>query len=339
MNNAQRLVCFRRIAVAAVVLCVVVVVLGAWVRLTAAGLGCPDWPTCYGHVTAGGALQNQEAANAAFPDRPLEYGKALREMVHRYAAGTLGLLIALLAGWAVWNRRERRQPVFVPVLLLFVVAGQAALGMLTVTWLLKPLVVTLHLIGGMTTLGLLWWLAHKGEREFFAPRDRGLTGLRRLAILALVLLGVQIALGGWTSSNYAAVACPDFPLCQGQWWPQADYDEAFVLWRGLGINYEGGVLDHPARVAIHLTHRIGAVILSLLIATLGVLALARARSGALRMAATGMLAALGLQLTIGIVMVTAGFPLFLATAHNAGAAVLMLAVISLLRRICATTGN
>jgi cytochrome c oxidase assembly protein subunit 15 len=207
--------------------------------------------------------------------------------------------------------------------------------MWTVTLLLKPVVVVAHLLGGLATLGLLFWLSDVRT----APVPGG-AKLRALGVAALAVLVLQIALGGWTSANYAALACPDLPTCQTQWWPEiADFGEAFVLWRGLGIDYEGGVLEHPARVAIHLTHRIGAVIVSLVIGALGILALARARSTALRMAGIGVLAALALQLAIGIFMVTGGLPLLLATAHNAGAAVLLLAVISLLRRVCANTGS
>ncbi len=334
-NSQQPLVWFRRIALATALLCFIVVMLGAYVRLSAAGLGCPDWPTCYGHVTAAGALENQAAVNAAYPHRPIEYGKAVREMVHRYGAGTLGLFVLLLAGWALAQRRNPRQPVATPVALVVIIIMQALLGMLTVTWLLKPLIVTLHLLGGMTTLALLWWLALPGE-ESGSPAGEATALLKRLAVLALAVLFLQIALGGWTSSNYAAVACPDFPRCQAQWWPQTDFREAFVLWRGLGIDYEGGVLDHPARIAIHLTHRIGAVLATATLTALGIMAVARAQTRRLRIAGIVVLLAVALQLAIGISMVVEGFPLPLATLHNTGAALLLLAVITLLRYLCAT---
>jgi cytochrome c oxidase assembly protein subunit 15 len=157
--------------------------------------------------------------------------------------------------------------------------------------------------------------------------------LRQLALVALVALGIQILLGGWTSTNYSAVACPDFPKCQGAWWPEADFDDAFVLWRGLGINYEGGVLDHPARVAIHFTHRLGAIVASLALLLVSVLTLMKRREGNSRVAAALVLAALVLQLCIGIFMVVEGFPLWLATAHNAGAALLLLATLALNRAL------
>ncbi|HEY7377550.1 MAG TPA: COX15/CtaA family protein [Steroidobacteraceae bacterium] len=325
-----RLRVFRTLTTTALVLCFVVVILGAYVRLNAAGLGCPDWPTCYGHLTAGGALENSATISAAHPARPLDYGKAVREMVHRYAAGTLGLLIVAMAAIAILNRSEPRQPLRLPLILLAVVVLQGALGMLTVTWLLKPLIVTLHLLGGMTTLALLWWMTLQPEHR---ELHRDELALRRLAIAALSVLGLQIALGGWTSSNYAAVACPDFPMCQGSFWPHADFKNALVLWRGLGIDYEGGVLDHPARVAIHLAHRIGALITTVMLVFTAVLCMARGRSARVRNAGLGVALMLALQLTIGIAMVLKAFPLPLATAHNAGAALLLLSAVALLRTL------
>ena len=328
MSAMSLLASFRGLTLVALVLCAIVVVLGAYVRLTDAGLGCPDWPTCYGHVSAGSALESREAIDAAFPDRPFHYGKALREMTHRYAASTLGLIVVLMTALAWLRRREGALPVRLTTLLLVIVVAQGVLGMLTVTWLLKPLIVTLHLLGGMTTLALLWWLwLRPGNR----PLEEREISLRPPAMAALGILALQIALGGWTSSNYAAVACPDFPTCQGSWWPAAQFDQAFVLWRGLGIDYEGGVLDHPARVAVHFAHRLGALATTLALATLALLALRRARAGKLRIAAVVLLGALALQLAIGITTVVRGFPLAWATAHNAGAALLLLSVVAVIR--------
>jgi cytochrome c oxidase assembly protein subunit 15 len=319
---------FRALTLAALILCAIVVVLGAFVRLTDAGLGCPDWPTCYGHVTPGSALENRAAIDAAFPGRPFHYGKALREMTHRYAASTLGLIVVLMTALAWRHRRDRALPVGLTTLLLITVVAQGILGMLTVTWLLKPLIVTLHLLGGMTTLALLWWLWLRPENRATDARERS---LRPLAVAGLLVLALQIALGGWTSSNYAAVACPDFPTCQGSWWPEAQFDQAFVLWRGLGIDYEGGILDHPARVAVHFTHRLGALVTMLVLGTLALMTLRRAQVRELRIAAIALLAALGLQLAIGITTVARGFPLAWATAHNAGAALLLLSVVAVMR--------
>src|ERR1700693_2254014 len=264
----------RRLAVAGVLLCFTVVVFGAYVRLTAAGLGCPDWPGCYGHITPLGAAHSA-AAPGAYADRPLVLGRAWREMIHRYAAGALGLVILGLTVLVISARRRR--PVSVPfaLALLATVIVQAILGMLTVTWQLKPLIVTLHLLFGMTTLALLWWLMlslplsswgdaslRSAGRAASGGGASPINSARQLAVIGLIALIVQIALGGWTSSNYAALACPDFPTCQHGWWPHTDYGDAFVLWRGLNIDYEGGVLDNPARVAIHLAHRLGALVAS-----------------------------------------------------------------------------
>jgi cytochrome c oxidase assembly protein subunit 15 len=331
---------FRRLALAGVVLAFGVVVLGAWVRLSNAGLGCPDWPGCYGHLTADDAAQNADAINQAFPERPFTYHKAIKEMVHRYFAGGLVLVILALAGLAIANRRDPHQPVTLPIALVGLVFLQALLGMWTVTLLLKPLIVVLHLLGGLTTLALLAWLALAPFPSLSSPAERGRnqvgTRLKTLATVGLIVLGLQIALGGWTSSNYAALACPDFPTCQNSYWPQMDAKDAFVLWRGLGIDYEGGVLDHPARVAIHFVHRLGALVTALV---LGFLSFAAIRSGptrAVRIAGMVLAAVLVCQLILGPAMVIRALPLALATAHNAVAALLLLAVVALNRQLRAT---
>ena len=340
LNHSRRL---RAVALAALSLCLCVVVLGAYVRLSAAGLGCPDWPGCYGHLTPSAAATDVRTAAAPLAGRPLDVGKAWREMAHRYAAGTLGGLILLLAVMGIAWRRERIvRPWFVAALLAIVLI-QGMLGMLTVTWQLTPLIVSLHLLFGFTTLALLWWLVLTLWRPRRAAIDAGavsgsaasrsalktLVTARRLALAALLILGLQIALGGWTSSNYAAIACPDLPTCQGSWWPQADFRSAYVLWGGLGINYEGGVLANPARVAIHLTHRYGAAVVSLALLAAALAALLVRGIRSVTVAAAGVLLALALQLAIGISMVLMGFPLWLATAHNAGAALLLLAILAL----------
>ena len=325
----------RRLCLLGVLLCFTVVVLGAYVRLTAAGLGCPDWPGCYGHLTPAGAQAADNAA--AYPGRPLDTGKAWREMIHRYAATTLGLLIITLTALAIATRRARIVSVPYALALFATVIVQGLLGMLTVTWQLKPLIVTLHLLFGMTTLALLWWLAlslgRGGGGGARAPTRAPVRAAHGLALLGLAALVLQIALGGWTSSNYAAVACPDFPTCQGAWWPHSDYRNAFVLWRGLNINYEGGVLDNPARVAIHLTHRIGALLATAALALAALMTLRRRTPRTARLAAAAVLAALALQLSIGVSMVLRTFPLWLATAHTAGAALLLLATLALLRSL------
>jgi cytochrome c oxidase assembly protein subunit 15 len=328
---AARLI--RRLALAGVLLGCVVVVLGAYVRLTDAGLGCPDWPGCYGHLTPLGAAH--EAASS-LASTPLDVGKAWREMIHRYAASTLGLIIVVITALAIAMRRERLVRVPYTLALLTLVVLQGALGMLTVTWRLTPLIVTLHLLFGLTTVSLLFWLwlslrvraplvAHS-----FTPAERT---ARRLATLAVVVLAAQIALGGWTSSNYAAIACPDLPTCQGSWWPTMDFRDAFELWRAPSVNYAGGVLGSTSRVAIHFTHRLGALVTTLVL-LVACSAVRRRRSLVYAgRAACGVLLALALQLTIGLTMVHFAFPLPLATAHNAGALLTLLAVLTMRHRL------
>jgi cytochrome c oxidase assembly protein subunit 15 len=324
----MNLTLFRRLCLVATLVALCVVVMGAWVRLSHAGLGCPDWPGCYGHLTVGEAVENAQHANAAFPERPLEPEKALKEMIHRYFASGLGLLIIGIAVVAWVNRRDPAQPMRLPGLLVALVVFQGLLGMWTVTLLVKPLIVTAHLVGGLATLSLLWWLALRVDRTTRPPGERG---LRRLALVGLLVLAVQILLGGWVSTNYSALACPDFPTCQRSFWPDMDFKDAFILWRGLGIDYEGGVLDHPARVAIHFVHRIGAVITALVLGFLAWRAIRNGQSRAVRLAGTAVAVLLVVQWTVGPVMVLEALPLELATLHNGVAALLLLSVVALLR--------
>ncbi|MBL8200922.1 MAG: COX15/CtaA family protein [Chromatiales bacterium] len=319
---------YRRCLQAGAVLALVVIVLGAYVRLSDAGLGCPDWPGCYGHLVLPGDTETRAAAQSSFPHRELEAGKAWREMIHRYAATTLGLSIVLAALFAWLNRRSPRQPVVLPLALLGVVIFQGLLGMWTVTLLLKPLIVMGHLLGGLTTLGLLTWLLLEERRR---NADRQPRAVAWPVVAGLLVLIGQIALGGWTSSNYAALACPDVPTCQGQWWPEeANFAEGFVLWRGLGVNYEFGVLDAPSRVAIHFTHRLGAMLTLIVLVGVALWARRRAQAASLRAATSLVVAAVLLQVTIGIGIVWFGLPLPLATAHNGMAALLLLSMINLL---------
>ena len=324
----MKMTLFRRLCLLATLVALSVVVLGAWVRLGNAGLGCPDWPGCYGHLTVGQAVDNADAANAAFPERPLEPEKALKEMIHRYAASGLGLLILAMAILAWVNRRDPAQPMRLPGLLVALVVFQGLLGMWTVTLLVKPAVVTAHLVGGLTTMALCWWLALRVDRTTRPPGERS---LRRLALVGLAVLALQIMLGGWVSTNYSALACPDFPTCQKSFWPEMDFKDAFVLWRGLGIDYEGGVLDHPARVAIHFVHRLGAVVTAVVLGFLAWRAIRTGQSRAVRTAGAVLAALLVVQWTLGPVMVLKALPLELATAHNGVAALLVLAMVALLR--------
>jgi cytochrome c oxidase assembly protein subunit 15 len=329
MNNVhRRLLWFRRLSLAAALLAAAVVVLGAWVRLTDAGLGCPDWPGCYGHIypNAGGADQSSG----------LHFAKALHEMIHRYFASTLGVIIAILAVWAVRFRRDHGQPVMPAVAAFVIVCLQGTLGALTVTLLLKPLIVTAHLLGGLSTLGLLCWLSLTPEMRQLTQSE---AALRKYALVGLAALVLQLALGGWTSTNYAAVACPDFPTCRHSWWPPMDFRDAFVLWRGLDINFEGGVLAGPARTAIHFTHRLGALAAGSLLIGLGVLTWARSGGPRLRSAGALLVLAVALQIGVGVATVHWGIPLPLATLHNAGAAFLVVSFVNLLRALWPTPGR
>jgi cytochrome c oxidase assembly protein subunit 15 len=242
----------------------------------------------------------------------------------------LGIIITVLVVWAVRFRKDRDQPLTPVALLFLMVCLQGALGALTVTLLLKPLIVTAHLLGGLTTLGLLWWLSLAPAARQLTERE---TALRKFAWIALAVLIVQIALGGWTSSNYAAVACPDFPTCQQSWWPPMDFRNAFVLWRGLGLDYEGGVLANPARIAIHFTHRLGALVAGCVLISLGVLAATIGQSRRLKIAGRLLVFAVALQISLGIATVHWGIPLPLATLHNAGAAFLVICMVTLLRAL------
>jgi heme a synthase len=314
----------RTFAFTACSLCLIVVVLGAYVRLSDAGLGCPDWPGCYGHLSPLGAA----ADVAQQSGRPLELGKAWREMAHRYAAGTLATLITCLATMAIAWRRERIVPLALTIALAAIVIVQALFGMLTVTWRLKPLIVTLHLLFGLTTLSLLWWLVlglvRRPAGGLGAVRAPSLA--RTLALIGLLALALQITLGGWTSSNYAALACPDVPTCQGSWWPRADFAAAYTPSRDLGA-------DLYTLVAIQLSHRIGAMLAGGALLLAAIAALAQRTWAPARAWGLAVLGLVALQLTIGVTMVQHGFPLWLATAHNAGAALLLLATLALNRSL------
>jgi cytochrome c oxidase assembly protein subunit 15 len=319
---------FQRLTTAALLLCLTVVVFGAYVRLSDAGLGCPDWPGCYGHLTVPSEAQHVEQAQQEFPQRPVVAAKAWKEMTHRYLASTLGLLILALA---VLSFRAGH-PRVLPKVLLGLVIFQGLLGMWTVTWLLKPLAVTGHLLGGMATLALLFWLwlGNRARAQAGTGPAAPPARVKLWSGLALALLAGQIFLGGWTSSNYAALACPDLPTCQGRMWPELDFGEAFLLWRGLDQSYEYGVLDNRSRVTIHHLHRVGALTVSAFFVALGVWLWRR--GGTWKRHGLALLALLAVQVAIGVGMTLLQLPLALADAHNAGAALLLLAVTKLNHR-------
>jgi cytochrome c oxidase assembly protein subunit 15 len=321
----------ERLSLWSFITCFCVVVLGAYVRLSDAGLGCPDWPGCYGHLTIPQTAEEVARAEAQYPQRPVEAPKAWKEMIHRYLASFLGLLILIMAGLR-WRLRDSGAPRVLPYALLGLVIFQGVLGMWTVTWQLKPLVVTAHLMGGMTTLALLFllWLKLRRIRALQAPTmpetppARVTPGLRRLGLVALIVLVLQIFLGGWTSTNYAALGCPDFPTCHGQWVPPLALGEAFTFWHGLGQNFEFGILDNRARATIHFVHRIGAIIVTAVLLWFAWRLWRRARLPAYAGVVT---AALALQIGIGIGIVELQLPLWLATGHNFGAALLLITLV------------
>ena len=370
---------YHRLAWAAVLLALCVIVFGGFVRLSNAGLSCPDWPTCYGKATWPTQDHEINAANASY-ERVVEVSKAWREQFHRHIAALLGLLVLALALLAARKRALGVASVLVasglvalsiPIYMgvgmaanhtlsvalvvvaelillvqalrwsnvdsarlatfaLMVIVFQAVLGMWTVIWLVKPVIVMSHLMGGLLTLSLLTWLAWRttpGSALVQAEAPR----LRRLLWIGLGLLLAQIALGGWTSANYAALACgTDFPTCLGQWWPQQDYREAFVLWRGIGVDYEGGVLDGPARAAIQMSHRMLAI---LVVGHLLVVGIRMLRTPGLVFWGSVLLVLLTAQVALGISNVVLGLPLWVATAHNAGAALLLFTLVGLLARL------
>ena len=371
---------FHRFAWLAVALTLCVVVFGAFVRLSDAGLSCPDWPTCYGRAAWPQAASevNDHAASAI---RPFETHKAWREQVHRMLAGSLGVLVLLLAVLAARKRRYGIAQIAVASLLvaaaiplymrgehgaasalailgeaillfaalrwsnvdlarvgaltLAVIIFQALLGMWTVTWLLKPIVVMGHLLGGLTTFSLLTWMAWRAiDRPIIVVEA---ITLKRWVIVGLVLLGLQIALGGWVSANYAALSCgagswsaDNFPKCVGQWWPPHDFREGFVLWRGVGVDYEGGVLDGASRIAIQMAHRIVAIVLALYLLAFAVRLL---RTPGMRGWSTTLIVLVVNQVSLGILNVKLALPLPVAVAHNAGAALLLFVLVSLLARL------
>ena len=315
---------YRPLVLCAVALTFLVIVVGAYVRLEDAGLGCPDWPGCYGKLL-GVPDEPHELARAeqAFPGKAVDAGRAWKEMFHRYLAGTLGLLVLAIAAMA-WRRRgETGGSPWLATGLVAVIGFQATLGMWTVTMLLKPAVVTLHLLGGMATLALLIWLA---LRELQPPPPPGAARFRPWAALGIALLTAQIALGGWVSANYAALACTDFPTCHGEWLPEMDFGNAFHVVRELGVTAAGAPLSHEALTAIHWSHRAGALVVLIY---LGGLALWALRTPALRVLGATIAALLLVQAGLGVANVLLHLPLVLAAAHNAVAALLLGALVML----------
>jgi len=322
-------------------LALLIVSVGAYVRLSDAGLGCPDWPGCYGQIVV---PKSVDEIHPDFGTPNLEPAKAWKEMMHRYLVPPMSLLILFLAFYSLKVRKQFPKLVHTQWYLLGVVVFQALLGMWTVTLKLHPLVVMSHLLGGITLLELFWWLTLRyrnivlsnfphpplnlrgGERGryFNAPT------LFKLAVVALIILEIQVALGGWTSSNYAALVCPDFPTCRGSFWPAMDWRHAFQFFREIGPNYEGGLLSPEARVAIHVTHRIGALVTFITLSTLAFLCFIKGRGTRLRTLGMILFVAVCLQIVIGISNVFLLFPVGLAVAHTMGAALLIMSLLAVM---------
>ena len=323
---------FFKLAFVATCLAYVVILLGAYTRLADAGLGCPDWPGCYGHMGVPKHIDDVAVANQAYPERPVEAAKAWKEMIHRYFAGTLGLLVFAIGILAIRKRHEPDHAFKLPVFLMFVVVFQALLGMWTVTIKLNPTIVMSHLMGGMTTISILWWLTLRSGRLFkFAHVDRVyLQKLKTPALIGLVIVILQVMLGGWTSANYAALHCIEFPTCVGgEYFPAMNFTEGFELWHGTEKNFEFGILSNEARIAIHTTHRIGAVITALFVIWLGLKLLLTPAYSPLKNAGIALLAVVTLQFILGVSNVLLSLPLLVAVAHNGGGALLILTMVTL----------
>ena len=317
---------YRRLVYGAALLTVVVIVVGAYVRLQDAGLGCPDWPGCYGQLI-GVPAETHEVARAQreFPGKAVDPARAWKEMFHRYLAGTLGVLVLAVAASAWRARRQAGRPPWLATTVVAVLGLQASLGMWTVTLLLRPAIVTLHLLGGMTTLALLTWLAMR-EIGLPAPPPVALRRFRPWTAAGLAILSCQIALGGWVSANYAALACADFPTCHGHWLPAMDFPSAFHVLRELGVTAAGAPLSQEALTAIHWSHRVGAFVT---VAYLGILGLWAWRIPRLRILGTALVVLVLAQAGLGVANVLLRLPLALATAHNACAALLLATLVML----------
>lgn len=322
----------RKLVFVSILLALIVVTLGAHARLTHAGLGCPDWPGCYGLIAVPETAEQIALAEQVYPQRQVETVKAWNEMIHRYFAGLLGLLILVIA-FISFKNRGQGTPLGLPVLILVVVTFQAALGMWTVTMKLMPIVVMGHLLGGFTTLSLLLLLylrlnPYRVNRGDFSIKKYG-----RFALLGIVLLTGQIALGGWTSSNYAALSCVELPICQSGWQEQITFENSFDLIPPERESYEFGHLSHDERVTIHVVHRFGAIIITIYLTWLLLMIYFKAQTSTFKTSAVVAGLALITQVSLGVSNIWFSLPLSVAVGHNLVAALLLLALIKLTYRL------
>ena len=313
-----------------------VITLGAYVRLSHAGLGCPDWPGCYGFLI--GVPDNAveiAQAESAYEGSNVDIGKAWKEMIHRYLAGFLGIFIFIISYLFYKHNTNKLFGIsfFVSALVIF----QATLGMFTVTWQLQPLIVMFHLVGGLAIISLLWLIFLRYNKfNYFKPiidirfdiPKRKIKNLYAFAYLTLIVLVMQIMLGGWTSTNYAALACADFPRCNASWWPQMDFYNAFVVELATDLNYEFGRLDSPARVAIHFTHRIWAIFTTAAIILLSVFSFLIIKSPFQKVLSLLLILFLGIQILLGVLNIKLGLPILVAVGHNGNAALLLMCLVT-----------
>jgi cytochrome c oxidase assembly protein subunit 15 len=319
---------YARLALFATVLAVCVIILGAYTRIKDAGLGCPDWPGCYGQLTVPQTAHALAKAQQAFPTATIEPAKAWPEMIHRYLAGGLGIIVMLLTVIGLWRKRAWQLPLGVLLALAGLIVFQGLLGKWTVTLKLLPVVVMSHLLGGLTIAALVWGLALYTLGWLRPTHTEQSQVLRPWAVLGLVILALQIFLGGWTSTNYAGIACPDFPFCYGNPWPAMNFSEAFRLWMPIGPDYQGGNLSENAKITIQMMHRVGALVTALYLGWLS-LRLLQVNNRTLRRLAYLLLILLLVQLGLGIANVLLRLPLHLAVSHNAVAAFLVLTMVSI----------
>lgn len=325
---------YRFFISASVILALCVILLGAYTRLSDAGLGCPDWPGCYGKLVLPNSSNELAKAQQTFPTHTIVPNKAWKEMVHRYFAGTLGLLIVVIALSAtIRRRRHAQQPLLIPWLLVFIVALQATLGMWTVTLNLLPLVVMGHLLGGMIIVSLLWWLHLKSRKALPETTTKKMRNLKPWAVLAFIVVFLQVFLGAWTSTNYAALACPHFPFCHGSLIPSLEWRNAFNFTAPIGPNYEGGTLAMQARVTIQMAHRYGALLMTLYLLPFAWILISIRELASLRKIGWIILLLLSIQITLGILNIVLTLPMWTAVSHNGVAALLMLSLVTVIYKL------
>jgi cytochrome c oxidase assembly protein subunit 15 len=389
-NAPERRLKSFKLALIATIFAVFVLGLGAFTRLVDAGLGCPDWPTCYGHVMWPNSAEDVHVANQAFPETPVEHDKTWPEMVHRYLAESLGLLVIAIFAVAVRARKEEQpvkliggllglnialtivtiivgvaaepyavgsvaltilallyfalfkspgtstQPFKLPAFILAIIILQGLFGMWTVTLKLWPQVVTSHLLGGFTTFSLLWLLTLRLNNSHWQLSDskyQQLKSFRPWVVTGLIIVVMQIALGGWTTSNYAAVACPDLPTCQGQWLPAMNFSQGFNITQAVGPNYLGGMMDSESRVAVHFMHRVGALVTSLYLLMVIYVFSKRIAIAETRKMAKVISVILLLQVSLGLANIIFSFPVAVAVAHNLVGALLLLTMVTVTHRV------